>query len=91
MLNLDLLEEARDQTHIREARYKNKLETFYNSNVKIETFKPRDLVLRNNKASKKLDTIKLGPKWERPYIIREDHMGGSYKLNELKGKKVCCH
>ncbi|KAK1424789.1 hypothetical protein QVD17_20127 [Tagetes erecta] len=45
LLNLDLLEEARDHALIREARYKQKLEAYYNSRVKKERFKPGDLVL----------------------------------------------
>ncbi|KAK1415619.1 hypothetical protein QVD17_31402 [Tagetes erecta] len=91
LLNLDLLEEARDHALIREARYKQKLEAYYNSRVKKETFKPGDLVLRNNEASRQEGLGKLGPKWEGPYIIKESHKGGSYKLTYQEGKMVPRH
>ncbi|XP_076890848.1 uncharacterized protein LOC143542059 [Bidens hawaiensis] len=46
LLNLDLLEEARDQAAIEEVRYKKKLEAFYNTRVRKKVFKPGDLVLK---------------------------------------------
>ncbi|XP_076927891.1 uncharacterized protein LOC143591624 [Bidens hawaiensis] len=87
-LNLDLLEEARSQASIRKARYNKKLEAFYDTRVRMEIFKPRYLVLKNNEASKESDTGKKRTKWEGPYIISEAHWVGYYKLNDLKGKKV---
>ncbi|XP_022019877.2 uncharacterized protein K02A2.6-like [Helianthus annuus] len=62
MLNLQLLQEARDQAAIQEAKYKQVMEAYYNKRVKHERFKPGDLVLRNNEASKKENQGKLGPK-----------------------------
>ena len=62
MLNLKLLEEARDQAAIQKARYKQNMELYYNTRVKHERFKPGDLVLRNNEAGKKESQGKLGPK-----------------------------
>ncbi|XP_076932556.1 uncharacterized protein LOC143598142 [Bidens hawaiensis] len=90
-LNLNLLEEAREQAAIYEARYKKKLEAFYNTMVREEVFKPGDLVLKNNEARRQLNTRTLGPKWESPYAIKEAHRGGSYKLNDMEGKNVPCH
>nr|GEW38117.1 reverse transcriptase domain-containing protein [Tanacetum cinerariifolium] len=63
-INLDLLEEKREQAAIREA-----LEKYYNSKVQSESFKPGDLVYRNNDASRAEDAGKLGPKWEGPYEV----------------------
>ncbi|KAJ0874350.1 hypothetical protein HanPSC8_Chr11g0463131 [Helianthus annuus] len=91
MLNLQLLEEARDQAAIQEAKYKQKMEAYYNKRVKNERFKPGDLVLRNNEASKKENQGKLGPKWEGPYTILEAHKGGSYKLADSEGKRLPRH
>ncbi|KAI3807982.1 hypothetical protein L1987_23922 [Smallanthus sonchifolius] len=59
--------------------------------VRHESFKVGDLVLRNNDASRKEDTGKLGPKWEGPYQIAEAHIGGSYKLNDMEGKRLPRH
>ncbi|GKB43660.1 reverse transcriptase domain-containing protein [Tanacetum coccineum] len=70
-INLDLLEERREQATIREAKSKAKMERYYNSKVRSVSFKPGDLVYRNNEASRAEDTGKLGPKWEGPYEVTE--------------------
>ncbi|GJR61006.1 reverse transcriptase domain-containing protein [Tanacetum coccineum] len=55
-INLDLLEERREQAAIREAKSKTKMERYYNSKVRSTSFKPGDLVYRNNDASCAEDT-----------------------------------
>ncbi|GKF90111.1 hypothetical protein Tco_0264074 [Tanacetum coccineum] len=50
--DLDILEERREMTSIREAHYKQKLKGNYNKNVKPSTFKPGTYVLRLNNTSK---------------------------------------
>ncbi|GKA91897.1 hypothetical protein Tco_0813822 [Tanacetum coccineum] len=42
-INLDLLEERREQAAIREAKSKAKMEKYYNSKVCSTNFKPGDL------------------------------------------------
>ncbi|GKC82848.1 reverse transcriptase domain-containing protein, partial [Tanacetum coccineum] len=66
-INLDLLEERREEATIREAKSKAKMEKYYNSKARNASFKLGDLVYRNNDASRTEDTGKLGPKWEGPY------------------------
>ncbi|GJZ58649.1 hypothetical protein Tco_0614465 [Tanacetum coccineum] len=61
-INLDLLEEKREQTAIREAKSKAKMEKYYNSKVRSVNFRPGVLVYRNNNASCAEYTGKLGPK-----------------------------
>ncbi|GJV01971.1 reverse transcriptase domain-containing protein [Tanacetum coccineum] len=61
-INLDLLEERREQAAIREARSKAKMEKYYNSKVRNTSFKPGDLVYQNNDASHARDSRKLSPK-----------------------------
>ncbi|GKB00017.1 reverse transcriptase domain-containing protein [Tanacetum coccineum] len=61
-INLELLEEKREQAAIREAKSKRQMEKYYNAKVRNTSFKPGDLVYRNNEASHAEDTIKLGPK-----------------------------
>ncbi|GJV69810.1 hypothetical protein Tco_1485319 [Tanacetum coccineum] len=85
-LNLNLLEEKREQAAIREAKSKAKIEKYYNSNVRNTSFKPRDLVYRNNDASHAKDKGKLGPKWEGPYEVTEALGKGAYKLRDRDGK-----
>ncbi|GKC63432.1 reverse transcriptase domain-containing protein [Tanacetum coccineum] len=87
-INLDLLEERREQAAIREVKSKSKIERYYNSKVQSTSFKPRDLVYRNNKASCTKDTGKLGPKWEGPYEVTEVLKKGAYKLRDRDGKQL---
>ncbi|GJR53777.1 hypothetical protein Tco_1404298 [Tanacetum coccineum] len=67
-INLDLLEERREEAAIREAK--------------------RDLVYRNNDASRAEDIGKLGPKWEGPYEVTEALGKGAYKLRDHDGKQL---
>ncbi|GKB40197.1 reverse transcriptase domain-containing protein [Tanacetum coccineum] len=87
-LNLDLLEEKREQAAIREARSKAKMEKYYNSKVHNISFKPGDLVNRSNDASHAEDGGKLGPKWEGPYEVIEALGKGAYKLRDRNGKLI---
>ncbi|GJY43834.1 reverse transcriptase domain-containing protein [Tanacetum coccineum] len=48
----------------------------------------RDLVYRNNDASRAEDTRKLGPKWEGPYEVTEVLGKGAYKLRDRDGKEL---
>ncbi|GKE13958.1 reverse transcriptase domain-containing protein [Tanacetum coccineum] len=87
-INLDLLEEIREQAAIREAKSKAKMERYYNSKVRSVSFKPGDLVYRNNEASRVEDTRKLGPKWEGPYEVTEALEKGAYKLRDRNGNQL---
>nr|GEY66507.1 reverse transcriptase domain-containing protein [Tanacetum cinerariifolium] len=61
-INLDLLEERKEQAAIREAKSKEKMEKYYNFKVRNTSFKPRDLVYRSNEASHAKESGKLIPK-----------------------------
>nr|GEX97152.1 reverse transcriptase domain-containing protein [Tanacetum cinerariifolium] len=84
--NLDLLEERREQAAICEARSKAKMEKYYNFTVRNTSFKPGDLVYRNNDASRAKDSGKLNPKWEGPYEVKEELGKGAYKLKDCNEK-----
>ncbi|GKC62657.1 reverse transcriptase domain-containing protein [Tanacetum coccineum] len=86
-INLDLLEERREEAAIREAKSKAKMEKYYNAKVQNICFKPGDLVYCNNDASRVEDTGKLGPKWEGPYEVMEALGNGAYKLDH-DGKQL---
>ncbi|GJY82620.1 reverse transcriptase domain-containing protein [Tanacetum coccineum] len=51
-LNLDLLQERRETTAVREARYKTKMEQCYNKKVRPAGFRPGEFMFRRNEASK---------------------------------------
>ncbi|GJX03136.1 reverse transcriptase domain-containing protein [Tanacetum coccineum] len=87
-INLDLLEEKREQAAIREAKSKAKMEKYYNSKVRSTNFKPGNLVYRNNDASRAKDIWKLGPKWEGPYEVTEALGKGAYKLRDRDEKQL---
>nr|GEX51717.1 reverse transcriptase domain-containing protein [Tanacetum cinerariifolium] len=81
-INLGLLEERREQVAIRESRSKAKMEKYYNSKVCNTSFKPKDLVYRNNDASHAKDSRKLILKWEGPYEVTKALGMGAYKLTD---------
>nr|GEZ95265.1 reverse transcriptase domain-containing protein [Tanacetum cinerariifolium] len=54
-INLDLLEERREQAEIREAKSKAKMEKYYNSKVRNTSFKPRDLLVIESSNGEKHD------------------------------------
>ncbi|GKA90506.1 hypothetical protein Tco_0812376 [Tanacetum coccineum] len=62
-VNLDLLEEKREQAAIQEARSKAKMEKYYNARVRSTSFLLGDLVYQSNMTSHAEDVGKHGPKW----------------------------
>ncbi|GJT34459.1 hypothetical protein Tco_0924878 [Tanacetum coccineum] len=64
------------------------MEKYYNSRVRGASFKPGDMVYRSNEASHAKDGGKLGPKWERPYEVKESLGKGAYKLKDRKGNDM---
>ncbi|GJW80044.1 reverse transcriptase domain-containing protein [Tanacetum coccineum] len=87
-INLDLIEEKREQAAIQEAKSKTKMEKYYNSRVRGTSFKPGDMVYLSNDASHAMDGGKLGPKWEGPYEVAESLGKGAYKLKDYKGNEL---
>ncbi|GJS64694.1 reverse transcriptase domain-containing protein [Tanacetum coccineum] len=87
-INLDLLEEKREQAAIREAKSKTKMEKYYKSKVRSTSFKLGDLVYHKNDASHVEEGGKLSPKWEGPYEITEALGNGAYKLRDRDGKQL---
>ncbi|KAK9071736.1 hypothetical protein SSX86_008165 [Deinandra increscens subsp. villosa] len=86
--NLDLLEERREITAIRESRYKKEMAKYYNAKVKTQQYKEGEYVLRSNEVSRALPLGKMSPKWEGPYIIKKAIGNGSYILQQLDGTEL---
>ncbi|GJQ95191.1 reverse transcriptase domain-containing protein [Tanacetum coccineum] len=87
-LNLDLLQERREAAAIREARYKSKMEQYYNKKVRPAGFRPGEFVYRRNEASRVEDQGKLGPKWEGPYRLQNHTKMALTKLQTMEDKIV---
>nr|GEV48597.1 reverse transcriptase domain-containing protein [Tanacetum cinerariifolium] len=85
LLNLDILEERKEKTAVREARNKAKMEKYYNAKVRNISFHLRDFVYRSNEASHAKESRKLGPKWEGPHEVIEALGRGAYKLKNESG------
>jgi hypothetical protein len=75
-LNLDLLQERREAAAIQEAKYKMKIEQYYNKRVTPTRFKVGDFVYRKNVVSRQENLGKLGPNWEGPYRVVEAYDNG---------------
>jgi transposase InsO family protein len=87
-LNLELLEGRRQIAAIREAKYKAKLERYYNQRVQPQQFKPGEYVPRSNATSHAKPPGKLSLNWEGPYQIKEVLGKDAYALTRLDGTDI---
>ena len=88
-LNLDLLEEKREQVLKYMGDYYKKTTRYYDQRVKPRSYKPGDLVLKKLLLVRKdLAHGKLGPNWEGPYIISCIIRLGNYELQTEEGKTL---
>ena len=88
-LNLDLLEEKREQAlkHVKD--YHRKTARYYNRRVRPRSYKPGDLVLKKLLQVRKDPTHgKLGLNWEGPYIVSRVVRPGNYELRTEEGKTL---
>ncbi|GJX66934.1 reverse transcriptase domain-containing protein [Tanacetum coccineum] len=87
-INLDLIEEKREQAAIQKVKSKAKMEKYYNSKVRSTSFRPGEIsqTVRNDEATQ--IGGKLGPKWEGPYEVTESLGKGAYKLKDQKGNEL---
>ena len=80
-LNLDLLDEKREQILKCMKDYQRKTTRYYNQKVKPRNYRPGDLVLKKLLLARKNPTHgKLGPSWEGPYIVTRVVRPGNYEL-----------
>ena len=83
-LNLDLIEEKREQVEIRQVAYKHQVAKYYNQRVKHRSFLPGDLVLRKvTLSTKEPNARKLGPTWECPYKVVKVSKSRTYWLEDM--------
>ncbi|XP_068486854.1 uncharacterized protein [Phaseolus vulgaris] len=85
-VNLDLIDEAREEARIKAEAVKRRVEPQYSSKVKLRQFQVGDLVMR--KAHPYELENKLSPKWTRPFRVIKAKGNGSYKLETLEGGPI---
>ena len=86
-LNLELIEEKREQVQRRTEEYQRKTAKSYNQKVKPMSYMSGDLVLKKLMPARKNPAHgKLGPNWEGPYIISRVVRPGNYELQTEEGK-----
>ena len=86
---VDLSNEAREMTYIREQALKQRVAKRYNSSVVPCKFKEGDLVLRCANIRQHIPGHgKLTANWEGPYKIVEVLGKGAYKLSTLSRSQV---
>ena len=88
-LNLDLLDEKREQVLKRTEDYQRKTARYYYQKVKPRNYKPGDLVLKKLLPARKNPAHgKLGPNWEGPHIMTRVIRPGNYELQTEEGKII---
>ncbi|KAI5312965.1 hypothetical protein L3X38_042139 [Prunus dulcis] len=88
-LNLDFIDELRDQSSMRNVAYKQRIAKYYDSRVKPRAFKMRDWVMRKvSLATKNPNEGTLGPTWEGPYEIIKICRPDTYQLRDSTGKTL---
>ncbi|XP_048441588.1 uncharacterized protein LOC125478007 [Pyrus x bretschneideri] len=69
-LNLDLVEEHRDQAHLRNVAYKQRISNYYDSRVKLHSLKVEDRVLKKILLCNKVPSEgTLNLNWDRPFEV----------------------
>ncbi|PWA47712.1 hypothetical protein CTI12_AA497830 [Artemisia annua] len=87
-LNLDLLEEKRENAIINIEHSKQRMEKYCNRKVRLVSFEPEDHVLMKNELSKVAGTAKMASTWEGPYTIREVNPNDSYVFTDRYDNNV---
>ena len=88
-LNLDLLDEKREQVLKCTEDYQRKTARYYDRKVKPRSYMSGDLVLKKLLPARKDPTHgKLGPNWEGPYIVSRVVRPGNYEFQTEEGKTL---
>ncbi|KAM2065822.1 hypothetical protein ACFX1T_042365 [Malus domestica] len=88
-LNLDLVEEHRNQAHLRNVAYKQRISNYYDSRVKPRSFKIGDWVLKKRLLCDRVPSEgTLSPNWDGPYEVIGISRPGSYTLRSSDGKTL---
>lgn len=78
---VDLLDEVKETTHIREFTIKQRIKRRFNIKVRKQGFNKGGMVLKKMNDPKK--NVKLAPNREGPFCIHQEINNGAYKLESL--------
>ena len=88
-INLDCLDEVREEASVRVTKYQQGMADYYNKRVKLRRLDIGDFVLRKvTPATRYATQGKLGPTWEGPYRVIHYFKQGSYNLETMDGQKL---
>jgi len=85
-VNLDLLDEAREEARIKAEALKRRVKYKYSSKMKPRPFQVTDLVMR--KVYPYQLENKLSPTWIGPFRVIEALGNGAYRLETLEGGAI---
>ena len=85
-VNLDLLDEVREEAKIKVEALKRRVEYKNNSKLRPRQFQVADLVMR--KAHLYQLENKISPKWTGPFRITEALGNGAYRLETVEGGAI---
>jgi len=85
-MNLDLLDEVREEARIKAEALRRRVEYKHNSKLRPRQFQVADLVMR--KAHPYQLENKLSPKWTGPFRVIEALGNGAYRLETLEGGAI---
>ncbi|XP_068476642.1 uncharacterized protein [Phaseolus vulgaris] len=85
-VNLDLLDEVREQARVKAEALKRRVEHKKRSKLRLRQFQVFDLVMR--KAHPYQLENKLSPKWTGPFRVVEVLGNGAYRLETLEGGTI---
>jgi len=85
-MNLDLLNEVREEARVKAKAVKRRVERKYNSRMKSRRFRDGDLVMR--KVHQYEMQNKLSPKWTGPFRVTEALGNDAYRLETLEGGAI---
>jgi ribonuclease HI len=85
--DLESLDEARELALARSLRYHQRLANAYGKTVHIRIFSQGQMVLKTADHVRRglPSPSKFTPNWEGPYVIREAHDSGYYRLSKADG------
>ena len=79
-VNMDLLDEVREEARNKAETLKRRVEYKHNSKLKPRQFQVANLVIEK----------KLSPKWTSPFRVMEALGNGAYRLETLEGGAIPC-